>query len=194
MGLFEIIFIGIGLSMDAFAASICGGIKIKERKVKYALIMALFFGAFQAIMPVIGYFAGKAFSDFIVKIDHYIAFILLSFLGGKLIVENILERKKIVECDCEKEYKFSYKETFVLAIATSIDALAVGVTFAFLKVNVLLSVSVIGLLTFALCIIGVFIGNLTGEKFKSKAEIFGGIVLILIGLKILLEHLGVLPF
>lgn len=190
MGFIEVLLTGIGLAMDAFAVSICKGLNMKKINYNHAIIIALTFGVFQAIMPLIGWILGKQFEAYIVSIDHWIAFILLAFIGGKMIFEAF---KKEEEC-CRKTDKLDVKELILLAIATSIDALAVGITFAFLRVNIWGSISVIGLVTFAICAVGVLIGNKFGCKYKSKAEIAGGIILVLIGLKILLEHLGIISF
>ena len=186
MGSFEIIVIGIGLSMDAFAVSICKGLSMKKIDWLKAIIIALYFGVFQAVMPVLGYFCGSTFTSLVKKIDHWIAFILLSAIGGNMIKEST---------DAEEEKKndnVDFKTMTLLAIATSIDALAVGVTFAFFNVNLLLSVLIIGIITFVVSVLGVIVGNKFGDKFQSKAEFAGGIVLVIIGLKILLEHLGIL--
>ena len=186
MSLFiEIFLIGVGLSMDAFAVSICKGLSMKKIKKKDVFIIALFFGGFQALMPFIGWFLGKGFESYITSIDHWIAFILLGIIGGKMLIDGI----KAEDDEETGEFKLHLKELFLLAIATSIDALAVGITFAFFKVSILSAISIIGIITFILCVIGVKIGNVFGEKYKSKAEIIGGIILILIGFKILIEHL-----
>lgn len=185
MELFEIVFIGIGLAMDAFAVSVCKGLSMKKLKWKNVLIIALYFGIFQALMPVVGYLLGASFSSFVQKADHWIAFILLSIIGGNMIRESF---------DKENEGgndSVDFKTMIVLAVATSIDALAVGVTFAFFEVNLILAVTVIGVITFVMSIAGVLIGNKFGDKLQDKAELTGGIILIIIGLKILLEHLGV---
>lgn len=186
MNVWEIFLVAVGLSMDAFAVAVCKGLKMPKINPKQTGIIALFFGGFQALMPLIGYFLGKQFEQYIVSIDHWITFILLGIIGGKMIYESF---KK----DEDNNGGFSIKEIFVLAIATSIDALAVGITFAFLQVNIAISVSLIGIITFVLSGFGVFIGHKFGEKYKSKAEFTGGLILILIGLKILLEHLEILP-
>lgn len=188
MTIWEIFLVAVGLSMDAFAVAVCKGLKMPEINKNQTALIALFFGGFQGLMPLIGYFLGKQFEQYIVSIDHWITFILLGFIGGKMIYESFKKD------DEEEEKPFSIKELFVLAIATSIDALAVGITFAFLQVNIAISVSLIGVITFILSAIGVFIGHKFGEKYKSKAEFTGGLILILIGLKILLEHLGILTF
>ena len=186
MELFEIVVIGIGLAMDAFAVSICKGLSMKKINWKKAIIIALYFGIFQALMPVLGYFLGSTFSSFVQNVDHWIAFILLAIIGGNMIkdsTDNEIEKRND---------KVDVKTMVILAIATSIDALAVGVTFAFFEVNILLAISIIGIITFVLSLLGVIIGNKFGDKFQNRAELAGGIILIIIGLKILLEHLGIL--
>ena len=186
MGIIELILLSIGLGMDAFAVSVCKGISMKKMNWKKACIIGLYFGGFQAIMPVIGYFFGNSFESIITNIDHWIAFILLAIIGAKMIQEAFQKE--------EEEYNedISVKTMLVLSIATSIDALAVGITFAFLKVNLLLAITLIGTITFILSVIGTKIGNKFGDKYKSKAELAGGIILIIIGLKILLEHIGII--
>lgn len=192
MSVFEIILIGIGLAMDAFAASICKGLSMKKLNMKHGLVIALYFGGFQFLMPLIGWVLGSQFQVYIVSFDHWIAFALLVFLGLKTIIDTIREKE---EEQAEKEdSKLDHKELCLLAIATSIDALAVGVTLAFLQVNLLSTVSLIGIITFCFCVFGVFVGNMFGSTFKKKASIAGGVILIAIGLKILLEHLGVIMF
>lgn len=186
MELFEIIAIGIGLAMDAFAVSICKGLSMKKIDWKKAIIIALYFGIFQALMPVLGYFLGSTFSSFVQSVDHWIAFILLAIIGGNMIKDSTDDEVE------KRNDKVDVKTMLLLAIATSIDALAVGVTFAFFEVNLLLSISIIGIITFVLSFLGVIIGNKFGDKFQNRAELTGGIVLIIIGLKILLEHLGIL--
>ena len=188
MRFWELLLIGVGLSMDAFAVAICKGLKMPKLNLKQAAVIALFFGGFQALMPLVGWGLGIGFNKYITSVDHYIAFALLAFIGGKMVYDSFKEEED------EDAYRFDLKELLLMAIATSIDALAVGVTFAFLGVNIGLSVSVIGVTTFLLSLVGVFIGHRFGARFQSKAELAGGIILILIGLKILLEHLGVLPF
>lgn len=190
MGIAEIFLIGIGLSMDAFAVAICRGLKMQKLNVKHTAVIALFFGGFQALMPLIGWFLGKQFEKYITAVDHWIAFALLAFIGGKMIYDSF---KKDDDDQGEKDV-FNIKEIFVMAIATSIDALAVGITFAFLSVNIWSSISIIGVTTFVLSAIGVLIGHKFGAKYKNKAELAGGVILVLIGLKILLEHLGVINF
>lgn len=188
MGFQEIFLIGVGLSMDAFAVALCKGLNMKKVNYWHTVIIALFFGGFQAIMPFVGWFLGKQFESYIVSVDHWIAFGLLLYIGGKMISEA---RKPDDEGE-EGIDKLDLKELTIMAVATSIDALAVGITFAFFSVSIYSSITIIGITTFGLSIIGVLIGNRFGMKFKSKAEIAGGIILILIGLKILLEHLGIL--
>ena len=186
MKLYEIILISIGLAMDAFAVSICKGLSMKKINWKSTIIIAIYFGLFQAIMPVFGYLLGSSFSVIVQKLDHWIAFILLAIIGG-----NMIKESKDDEAE-KRNDKVDFKTMIILAIATSIDALAVGVTFAFFKVNIILSISIIGLITFILSFVGVIIGNKFGDKFQNKAELTGGVILIIIGLKILLEHLGIL--
>ena len=183
MGVLEIFLIGIGLSMDAFAVSICKGLSTRVLKIKHALTCGLYFGFFQGFMPLIGYLLGTQFKDKIESIDHWIAFVLLFFIGFNMI-------KEAFENDEEVDPDFSFKAMLPLAVATSIDALAVGVTFAFLRVDIILSVTLIALTTFIISMIGVKIGHIFGLKYKSKAELAGGIILIGMGVKILLEHLG----
>ena len=184
MSLFiEIFLIGVGLSMDAFAVSICKGLSMQKVKKRDVFIIALFFGGFQALMPFIGWFLGRGFESYITSIDHWIAFILLGLIGINMIKEALDD-----EIECVDD-TLRIGDLIMLSIATSIDALAVGITFAFFKVSILSAISIIGIITFILCVIGVKIGNVFGEKYKSKAEIIGGIILILIGFKILIEHL-----
>ena len=185
----ELIVIAFGLSMDAFAVAMGKGLCMRKIQYGYASVIALFFGGFQALMPVIGWVLGKQFSTQINYLDHWIAFVLLSLIGLKMIWGAYREKNKEEEvCDLT----VNYRELFVLAIATSIDALAAGVTFAFLDTPILLAAGVIGVTTFAISFGGVIIGQIFGVRFKTKAEYFGGGVLVLIGLKILLVHLGVL--
>lgn len=177
---------GIGLAMDAFAVAICKGLKMQKLNYKQMSLIALFFGGFQALMPLVGWLLGKSFETYIKSFDHWVAFGLLLFIGGKMAWESF----KDDEDDCGD--KFDIKELFIMAIATSIDALAVGVAFALKDVNIFFAISVIGITTFVLSAIGVFIGHKFGAVYKSKAELAGGIILILIGVKILLEDLGIL--
>jgi len=188
MGLFEILMIGIGLSMDAFAASICKGLCMRKADAKNVLTIGLFFGGFQAGMPLLGYFLGKQFEEYIVAIDHWVAFALLGFIGGKMILDVIRGGEEELVCSTNE---LDIREVFTLAVATSIDALAVGISFAFLRVNIGAAVSAIGITTFTLSCIGVLIGNRFGAKYKDKATLAGGIILVFIGTKILLEHLGI---
>lgn len=188
----ELFLIGVGLSMDAFAVSICKGLGMEKVNKKQAVIIGLYFGGFQALMPLLGWFLGVRFQKCITSVDHWIAFLLLVFIGGKMILEAV--RDKDVEEIQAKDLPLKHKEMFLLAIATSIDALAVGITFAFLKTPIIEAVAIIGCTTFVLSIFGVFVGNFFGTRYKKKAEIAGGIILIIIGLKILLEHLGIIAF
>lgn len=185
MEFIEIVMIGIGLAMDAFAVSICKGLSTRQLKLKHALICGGYFGLFQGAMPLIGYLLGVQFKSKIENIDHWIAFILLGLIGLNMIKEAFGDE----EC-CDPD--FSFKAMIPLAVATSIDALAVGVTFAFLNVNILYAVVIIAITTLIISMAGVKIGHVFGSQYKSKAEIAGGIILILMGLKILLEHLGIL--
>lgn len=182
MGLMELFILAVGLSMDAFAVSVCKGLSLGKIRVKHMCIAGLWFGGFQALMPLIGYFLGSFFADNIEKYDHWVAFILLFFIGANMMKESF-------EKDEELDNSMTVKSMFLLAIATSIDALAVGVTFAFLNVDIIPAVSFIGIVTFVCSAVGVKIGSIFGTKYKSKAELCGGIILILIGLKILLEGL-----
>lgn len=184
----ELFILAVGLSMDAFAVSICKGLSIRGLLPRHAVIVGLWFGAFQALMPAIGWLLGASFADMIASVDHWIAFVLLSLIGGNMIREAL----KGEEADCDPS--LAPLTMLLLAVATSIDALAVGVTFAFLRVDILPAVALIGVCTFVISAAGVKIGNVFGARYKSKAELFGGAVLVLIGLKILLEHLELLPF
>ncbi len=191
MGLLELALIGVGLSMDAFAVSICKGLSMRKVDKKYMLVLAAFFGGFQALMPTLGWLLGSQFQSYITAIDHWIAFILLALIGGKMILDVIKEKGENEEVCLDDSVRIDLKEFFLLAVATSIDALAVGITFAFLQVKLASSVTIIGCITFCFTIAGVLIGNVFGTKFKDKATILGGIILIGIGVKILLEHLGI---
>lgn len=186
MGASEILLIGIGLAMDAFAVSICKGLSMKKMSWKKAIIVGTYFGVFQALMPVIGYLLGAAFKDVVTKVDHWIAFGLLTIIGFNMLKEAFGQSEE------HQNDSVDFKTMSILAIATSIDALAVGITFAFLKVNMVLATIMIGIVTFAICIIGVKIGNKFGDKYERKAEVVGGLILILMGIKILLEHLGII--
>ena len=189
MNFIDIFLIGIALSMDAFAVSICKGLSVKKVSAKHVLTVGVYFGGFQALMPTLGFLLGYRFESFITSIDHWIAFILLALIGGNMIREALGKDEEHENDD------FSFKAMLPLAVATSIDALAVGITFALLPdVNVPLAVCLIGITTFVCSAAGLKVGNLFGLKYKAKAELAGGIILILIGLKILLEHLGVISF
>ena len=198
MGIAELLVLAIGLSMDAFAVSVCKGLETKKITIKQMVLAGLWFGGFQALMPAIGYFLGQAFAGAIKKYDHWVAFALLAFIGINMFKEAFSDEsadegnadKNSGEV-CSKNC-FGVKTMFIMAVATSIDALAVGVTFAFLKVNIVSAVSFIGVITFVFSFAGVKIGNIFGAKYEKKAQMTGGIILILIGLKILLEHLGVI--
>jgi len=185
MGFLELFLIGVGLSADAFAVAVCKGLSMRKISYRQSALIALFFGGFQALMPLIGWALGKQFEEYIISIDHWIAFALLGYIGGKMIWDAFHD-------DDTCPVSFSIKELFLMAIATSIDALAVGITFAFLQVEIFGAITIIGCTTFALSLVGVFIGNRFGSRYKSKATFAGGVILILIGTKILLEHLGIL--
>ena len=187
MQLWELFAIAVGLSMDAFAVSICKGLSMKKMSWKNALITGLYFGGFQGTMPLIGYFLGIQFQDKITSYDHWIAFVLLFLIGAHMIKESFDHADS-----CEINPSFGFRSMVLLAIATSIDALAVGVSFAFLQVSIVPAVSFIAVITFVFAVFGVKIGNVFGCRFKSKAELVGGIILILMGVKILLEHLSIL--
>ena len=187
MDFLSLFLLAVGLSMDAFAVSICKGLALKKIQFKHALIVGLWFGGFQALMPVIGYFLGAQFKDAIASYDHWIAFGLLILIGGNMIREAVFDKD-----EPETDSALSFRSMLVLAVATSIDALAVGVTFAFLEVNIWFSVMIIGVTTCILSMIGVKVGSVFGAKYEKKAEFIGGVILILLGVKILLEHLGVL--
>ena len=186
MGLIELFLIAVGLSMDSFAVSVCKGLAMPKCTFKKAAIVGLWFGGFQALMPAIGYVLGAQFQEAIASIDHWIAFVLLALIGGNMIHEALDNDEE------EADASLNVKTMFLLAVATSIDALAIGITFAFLKVNIIPAVCFIGIVTFIISFAGVKIGNVFGARYKNKAEIVGGIILILLGLKILLEHLGFL--
>ena len=188
MGILGIVVIAVGLAMDAFAVAICKGLSMKKMSWKKGLIVGGYFGFFQGLMPLIGYLLGVGFQDKVTGVDHWIAFILLGTIGINMIKEALSKEE---EC---KNDNVNFKEMVVLAIATSIDALAVGITMAFLEVNIITAVLAIGIITFIISVIGVKIGNIFGDKYEKKAEFIGGVILILMGLKILLEHLGVINF
>ena len=191
MALFiELLLMGVGLAMDAFAVSVCKGLGMKKLNKKQAVVIGLYFGGFQALMPLVGWILGIQFQKYITSIDHWIAFILLVLIGGKMILDVVKEKGENEEVCPEGSVRIDLREFFLLAIATSIDALAIGITFAFLQVRLITSVTIIGCITFCFSIAGVLIGNVFGSKFKDKATILGGIILIGIGVKILIEHLG----
>lgn len=186
MDLLTLLTLAVGLSMDAFAVSICKGLAMREKVLEKGVIIGLWFGGFQALMPIIGFFLGTQFKDQITSIDHWIAFILLGLIGINMVKESLSDEEENADASIE------IKEMFMLAVATSIDALAVGITFAFLNVHIVSAASMIGVCTFLISFAGVKIGNIFGTKYKSKAELAGGIILILLGFKILLEHLHIL--
>lgn len=197
MSLLELFIIAVGLSMDAFAVAICKGLSMNKISIKKAGIVGLYFGIFQSGMPLIGYFLGVKFHNKITSMDHWIAFILLGFIGITMIRESRRGKCEIEvnsQADEDANEFLDFKNMSVLALATSIDALAVGVTFAFLNVNITSAISFIGIVTFILSMIGVKIGNVFGSVYKSKAEFIGGLILILMGFKILLSHIGIIAF
>jgi putative Mn2+ efflux pump MntP len=191
MGFIEMFVIGVGLSMDAFSVSVCKGLAMKKIDYFQAVIIGLFFGGFQAIMPLIGWLLGTQFEKYIEAYDHWVAFILLAAIGGKMIIDVIRGGD---EEACTYTKKLDYKELTVMSFATSVDALAVGISFGCLEVNIWGAMSIIGITTFAICVLGVAIGHKIGGRFKRNSTLAGGSILILIGLKILLEHLGVINF
>ncbi len=186
MGFMELFLIGVGLSMDAFAVSVCRGLAMPRMSWRQGALAALFFGGFQALMPLAGWGLGRQFEQYITSVDHWIAFLLLGYIGGKMIWDAFHDE------DACCQTGFALKELLMMAIATSIDALAVGITFAFLQVDILPAATLIGCTTFALSLAGVWIGHRFGSKYKNRATLAGGVILCLIGLKILLEHLGFL--
>ena len=193
MGFWELLLLAVGLSMDAFAVSICKGLCMRKADLRAQAICGAWFGGFQALMPVLGYFLGVSFADFVSSVDHWIAFILLGIIGGNMLKESFEKDES-----CEVNPDFTFRTMLAMAVATSIDALAVGVSFAFTDFEpdwfVYIAFVLIGIITFTLSSIGVKIGNIFGTKYKSKAEFAGGLILILLGLKILLEHLGAIAF
>lgn len=193
VGFIELFVIGVGLSMDAFAVAVCKGLGMKMVNWRHAFVIALMFGGFQGLMPLIGWALGSQLTSLIEPVDHWIAFIVLVFIGGKMLWDAFRGDDGCETCGCAEE-KLDMRELLMMAVATSIDALAVGVTFAFLGVNVMAAVVVIGVTTFALSFVGVVVGNRFGARFEKPATVAGGVVLVLIGLKILLEHLGVIAF
>ena len=189
----ELFLLGVGLSMDAFAVSVCKGLGLRKLNKKQALIIGLYFGGFQALMPFVGWLLGSQFQKYITSIDHWIAFILLGFIGGKMMIEAVREWNEEEVVDV-MDAPTDHKNMLVLAVATSIDALAVGITFAFLGTPIVEAITIIGITTMVISIAGVVVGNFFGSRYKSKAEFIGGLILVLLGLKILLEHLGILVF
>lgn len=194
MGFIELLFLSVGLAMDAFAVSICKGLNMTKINYRNAGIIALFFGVFQAGMPLIGYALGTRFAKYIESFDHWVAFGLLAFIGGQMIYEAVKCEEDDEDSDDDGD-SLDIKQLFILAIATSIDALAVGITFALLDgMSIWFSVAMIGVVTFIISFFGVIIGNRFGNKYERKAELAGGVILVLIGLKILLEHMGIINF
>lgn len=189
----ELFLLGVGLSMDAFAVSVCKGLGMRKLNKKQALIIGLYFGGFQALMPFVGWLLGSQFQKYITSIDHWIAFILLGFIGGKMMIEAVREWNEEEVIDV-MDAPIDHKNMLVLAVATSIDALTVGITFAFLGTPIVEAITIIGITTMVISIAGVVVGNFFGSRYKSKAEFIGGLILVLLGLKILLEHLGILVF
>ena len=185
MSLFTLFITAVGLSMDAFAVSICKGLALKKVNLKKACLAGLWFGGFQALMPLLGYLLGSRFKQAVESLDHWIAFVLLSLIGINMIKEALSKDEE------KADASLSARAMLPLAVATSIDALAVGVTYAFLQVDILPAVSFIGVITFVLSALGMKVGSVFGTRYKSKAEIAGGVILIFIGLKILAEHLGI---
>lgn len=194
MSLAELFLIGVGLSMDAFAVAVCRGLVMRKIRWGQALAVGLYFGGFQALMPLLGWLLGSAFAGYIQNVDHWVAFVLLAFIGGNMVREALGgdEDEPCGPAGCPVDAPLDHRELLLMAVATSIDALAVGVTFAFLEVSIVPAVSIIGVTTFCLSVIGVAVGNFFGARYKKRAELTGGIILILLGVKILLEHLGIL--
>ena len=191
MGLIELFLTGVGLSMDAFAVSICKGLGMRKVNYRHTFLIALFFCGFQALMPLAGWLLGRQFERYITAVDHWIAFGLLALIGGNMLRDAFRNEPESAS-GCGD--RLDLKELLLMAIATSIDALAVGISFAFLGVNIWLAIAVIGITTFVICTAGVFVGNRFGTRYQKRAAIAGGVILILLGLKILLEHLGVIAF
>ncbi len=191
MSFMELVLIAVGLSMDAFAVAICKGLSVQKLGWKHYLTVGAWFGGFQALMPTLGYLLGTTFERYITSVDHWVAFVLLCLIGGSMLKEGLAKEEE----EKEERAGFDFKSMLLLAVATSIDALAVGITFALLPdVNIFSAVGLIGTITFCLSAVGLKVGNIFGLKYKSKAEVVGGVILILIGVKILLEHLGVVNF
>lgn len=187
MGVIEIVLMGVGLAMDAFAVAVCKGLAMRKVNMRQCFLIALFFGGFQGLMPLLGWLLGRQFADSISALDHWVAFVLLGYIGGKMIYDAIKERDETVEIE-QMDPPLEMKELVMLSIATSIDALAVGVTLSFMETNIWLDIAIIGVLTFFIAGAGVFVGNIFGSRFKSKAEFAGGLILVILGVKILLEH------
>ena len=181
MGIIELFLFAVSLSMDAFAVSVCKGLSVKTLRPRHGVIAGLYFGGFQALMPLIGWLLGRQFEGLIKSVDHWVAFVLLALIGANMVRESFGKDEEVND-------SFSFKTMLPLAVATSIDALAVGVTFVFLDVNIWIAIALIGVTTFTLSAVGVKIGNVFGAKYKSKAELAGGIILIALGIKILIEH------
>ncbi len=186
MGIAELFILALGLSMDAFAVAVCKGLSLQKIKPRHMVLVGLWFGGFQGLMPLIGYFLGSFFAGYVTSVSHWIAFVLLVFIGGSMLWEAFKKDEDSVDAS------LGVRSMLLLAVATSIDALAVGVTFAFLQVNIFFAVLFIGVITFICSALGVKIGSIFGEKYRSRAEMAGGVVLILLGIKILLEGLGIL--
>ena len=190
MSIVELFLIGVGLSMDAFAVAVCQGLCMPKLNLRQGGVIALYFGGFQALMPLIGWFLGSQFAGYIQSFDHWVAFVLLALIGGNMVREALSPEEE--ETSCAVNSKLDHKKLFMMAVATSIDALAIGVAFAFMDVLILPAVSLIGCTTCCLSLVGVVVGNFFGSRYKKRAELTGGIILILLGVKILLEHLGIL--
>lgn len=190
MSIVELFLIGVGLSMDAFAVAVCQGLCMPKLNLRQGGVIALYFGGFQALMPLIGWFLGSQFAGYIQSFDHWVAFVLLALIGGNMVREALSPEEE--ETSCAVNSKLDHKKLFMMAVATSIDALAIGVAFAFMDVLILPAVSLIGCTTFCLSLVGVVVGNFFGSRYKKRAELTGGIILILLGVKILLEHLAIL--
>ncbi len=184
MTVVELFLIAVGVSMDAFAVSICKGLSVRKLRPRHAFSVAMWFGGFQALMPLLGYFVGIRFSDFVTEVDHWIAFALLSVIGA-----NMIKESRDSSAGCEHDSDFSFRKMLALALATSIDALAIGVSFAFLKINIWTAILLIGVTTAMFSGVGLKIGNVFGCRYKSKAEMTGGLILIIMGVRILVEHL-----
>ena len=188
MQLWELFLLGVGLAMDAFAVSVCKGLAMRKVNKLYCFVIALFFGGFQALMPVLGYLLGTTFAEKLAAVDHWIAFFLLAYIGGKMITDGVKEYREKTQVD-EMDPPLDLKELFILAVATSIDALAVGVTFSFLEVSIILAAAMIGVVTFVISAGGVYVGNIFGERYKTRAQIAGGAILLFLGIRILVTHL-----